>query len=120
MNAARKERLKNAIANDLVTLTRRGTKHLKSLYDPASGEGPEKWSESSVRTRVALALAQSALAAERAKTMSEAPRALGVIVIERRLADTPENRNEWETEARQLADSRAIEAVTVPKEPNAA
>jgi hypothetical protein len=39
---------------------------------------------------------------------------LGVIIVERRLADTPQNRMEWEAEARQLQDSRVIEATAVP------
>lgn len=58
---------------------------------------------------------------ERAKTVSETPRQLGVVVVHERLEDTPQNRLAWEADAAALRDQRAIEAVPVKvKEPDAA
>jgi hypothetical protein len=108
--------LRQRIASDLLHAQRAAAKRVRQFV---SGELPDSdvpWNEVSGATRGALSLASASLAAERAKTMSEAPRGLGVIVIERRLSDTPENRRDWEAEARQLNEARAIEAVPVVKE----
>ena len=83
--------------------------------DGYNADEAKPWKEVSGRTRAALILTQGTMAGQRAQTMSQAPVQLGVIFMEKRLADTPQNRIDWEAEARALNDARAIEAVAVPK-----
>lgn len=119
MDAAKLQRLRAAIASDLVKAQRKAA---KTVLDFVGGDAPDSklpWNEVHGATRGALQLVQASLAAERAKTMSEAPRQLGVVVVHARLEDTPQNRLSWEQQASALNDSRAIEAQVVPaKETN--
>ena len=76
--------------------------------------------------RAASLLVQGHLSMERAQVAGQTggTRALGVIIVEKRLEDTPANRSAWEQEAARLTEGRAIEAVAVPvlpkREPDAA
>ncbi len=114
MDAAKLNRLRTAIATDLVKAQRVAAKKVLAFVEGTAEDSALPWNEVHGSTRGALQLVQASLAAERAKDTSRAPVALGVIFMEKRLADTPTNRLEWEAEARALSDSRAIEAVVVP------
>lgn len=87
-----------------------------------SGEHPDAhvpWKEASAQTRAAMLLAQASMAAERAKTISDAPRSFGVVVVSGRLEDTKDGRGEWELRAAKLKEQRSIEAIATPvKEPD--
>lgn len=108
-------RLRAAIASDLVVAQRLAAAKVRKFVAGEAADSELPWNEVHGSTRGALSLVQASLAAERAKDMSKAPVALGVIFMEKRLADTPANRLEWEAEARALSESRAIEAVAVEK-----
>jgi hypothetical protein len=119
LSARKIARIRQATAGPLAHVQLKAVEHVNSLYAPDSPEGGVTWAEASVRTRVSLALVQASLAAERAQTMSQAPRELGVVVVHARLEDTPQNRLSWESQAQKLNEARAIEAVVVPpKETN--
>jgi hypothetical protein len=113
------ERLRQAIAHDLVVAQRLAARKVRKFV---GGEAPDSelpWNEVHGATRGALSLVQASLAAERANTMSQAPRALGVVVVHGRLEDTAPNRLRWEASAAGLnaaRDEKAIEAVAVPVE----
>lgn len=118
MDARKVARIRQETAGSLVTVQRQAVRHIKSVLAEDSAEGSAAWADSSVRTRVSLSLVQASLAAERAKDTAKTPVALGVIFMEKRLADTPANRLDWEAEARALNEARAIEAVAVEKKPD--
>ena len=87
----------------------------KVVAKVVSGEHPDSsvpWKEASTQTRAALLLTQGTMAAQRAETMAEAPRAFGVVFMPPRI----EGARDWEA-ARPM-----IEATVVParKEPDAA
>lgn len=88
-------------------------KHVRAVVRGEHPDSDVPWKEVTGRTRACLILAQGSMAADRAKTMSEAPRQLGVVVVHPRLEDTPANRLSWEAQAAALRDQRAIEAVPV-------
>lgn len=92
--------------------------HVRSVVRGEHPDAHVPWLEVTGRTRAALMLAQGSMAAERAQVMSEAPRELGVIVVHRRLEDTPQNRVSWEADAKTLGEERALEAVPIPKVAN--
>ena len=119
MSARKIARIRQATSGPLAHVQLQAVKHIGGLYDETSAEGGVTWAEASVRTRVSLALVQASLAAERAQTMSQAPRELGVVMYFPRLEDTPQNRLSWEEQARALNDARAIEAVAVESKPDA-
>ncbi len=86
------------------------------LNEVASGNHPHSnETDLTNRQRAATALVQGWLAMERAKTTAETTKQLGVVVVHARLEDTPQNRLSWEADAARLNDSRALEAVVVPK-----
>ena len=119
LSARKIARLRQGTAGALVHVQNQAAAHLRDEVMPKDKpEGNATWAEASVRTRVSLTLVQASLAAERAQTMSQAPRELGVVVVHARLEDTPQNRLSWEAQASALNQARAIEAVVVPpKEP---
>lgn len=120
---ARLNRLRDTIAKGLAGAQEKALANIEKVLDPESAEGNATWSESSTRTRVSLSLVQASMAAERAKTMSQAPKQLGVVVVHARLEDTPQNRLTWEQQAAALNEGRtqaAIEAVAVEKPEEAA
>lgn len=89
-------------------------KHIAAVARGEHVDSSLPWKEASTQTRVALALTQGTMAAQRAETMAEAPRAFGVVVLPARI----ESAQDWEA----ARPRQAIEAVTVPtrKEPDAA
>jgi hypothetical protein len=88
---------------------------LRVLKDFAKGTHPDAGLDKATnQLRAATTLVNNMFAVERARQEQTGPRELGVVVIHKRLEDTPENRLEWEAEA------KAIEAVVVTKEPDAA
>lgn len=88
-------------------------RHVRGLVD---GTVASAFSEKLTnQDRAAMALANSFQAMERAHVQTETPRQLGVIVVHKRLEDTPQNCLAWEADAAKLND-RAIEAVAVPVE----
>jgi hypothetical protein len=114
---AKQARLREAIASDLLYAQREAAKRVRKFVAGEAEDSALPWNEVHGATRGALALAQATLAAERAKTMSQTPQRLGVVVVHARLEDTPQNRLSWEQDAAKLNDARAIEAVVVAKEP---
>lgn len=101
------------IRRQLPPVAKKSLDHLESLVDgthPGSHETKETRQDKAARLFAAGFMAQ-----ERAKQISETPRQLGVIVVHKRLEDTPANRQLWEADAARLGDSRAIEAVAVTK-----
>ncbi len=112
-------RLRQAIASDLVVAQRLAAAKVRKFVAGEAADSELPWNEVHGSTRGALSLVQASLAAERAQTMSQAPRELGVVVVHARLEDTPANRLTWEQKAAALNESRtqAIEAVAVEKEP---
>lgn len=88
-------------------------RHVRELVN---GTAPSAFSEKLTnQDRASLAMVNSFLAMERAHVQTETPRQLGVIVVHKRLEDTPQNCLAWEADAAKLND-RAIEAVAVPVE----
>jgi hypothetical protein len=119
-DAAKLARLRQGIAKDLVWAQRAAAKKVRAFVEGKAEDSALPWNEVHGATRGALSLVQASLAAERAQTMSQAPRELGVVVVHARLEDTPQNRLSWEAQARELNEARAIEAVAVEKKPDAA
>jgi hypothetical protein len=110
------ERLRQAIAHDLVVAQRLAARKVRKFV---GGEAPDSelpWNEVHGATRGALSLVQASLAAERAKDTNKPTVVLGYMLMQERLPDTPDNRRLWEAQARSLDDSKAIEAAVVPTE----
>lgn len=105
-------RLKATITKGLVEAQADAIENLKEVVKKGTAEGDVDWAKNSTRTRVSLALAQASLAAERAKTMSEAPRVFGMVLMQARIEDP----KQWE-EMAAATDTRVIEAAVVPALP---
>ena len=93
-------------------------KHMQRIVRGEHPDASTPWGDASSQTRAAALFAQASMAAERAKTVSEAPRAFGVVLVAGRLPDTTTGRLAWEADAAKLKEQRSIEAVATAKEPN--
>jgi hypothetical protein len=113
----RSEAIVEKIRRQLPQLYLNSARHLGTLSDGSHPGAHE--TKLTRQDKAALALMAGMMAADRAKQTSEAVRQLGVVVVHARRPDTPQNRLEWEADAAKLQDARAIEAVAVPKEPDA-
>jgi hypothetical protein len=114
-DGVREARIRAAIATDLLTAQLEAARYVRELVRGNTiTAGDTKLTN---RDRAAFLMAQGTMAMERAKTVQPTTQKLGVIVIERRLTDTPENRRDWEAEARELQNARVIEATATPALP---
>lgn len=114
MNAEAKARLKEQIDEDLLEAQAAAAKRHRGWVTGADAEGLTPNQDITIGQKATLQIVQLTMAAERAKQAPQQQGQLGVIILERRLADTPQNRMTWEAEARELETARAIEAVVVP------
>jgi len=116
-DGVREARIRAAIATDLLTAQLDAARHVREFVRGNLPDSKEPWKAVTGRTRAALIMAQGSMAMERAKTVQPTTQKLGVIIVERRLSDTPQNRLDWEAEARALQESRIIETTAVPALP---
>lgn len=107
MNAAAKlEKLRRCVLGGQLD----AAAHVRKVVRGEHADSHVPWNEVSGRTRAALLLTQGAMAAERAKTMSEAPKVFGMVIMQDRIED----QGQWERMAQETSARSAIEAVAVP------